>query len=100
MDLIGDTSGSYRMECTLFCRTTTFSDYTNLAALAGITGKTLLYSGKTSVQTTGGTSGTLVLNGVSYLYCYIESLSAAEMSRSQLGAWDFTVSFVRDSATG
>jgi hypothetical protein len=50
------------------------------------------------VQTVGGTKGSLVLNGVTYTNCYIESISAAEAPQSNLGAWNFTVSFVKDTS--
>ena len=88
----------YKFECTVSCRTTTYANYTALAAKAGIVGKTTLYSGKTSVQTIGGTLGTLVLNGITYTNCYIESIGVAEVSQSCLGMWDFTISFVKDTS--
>jgi|WetSurMetagenome_2_1015567.scaffolds.fasta_scaffold224392_2 hypothetical protein len=88
----------YRFECTVACRTAAYAEYTALAALSGITGKTVLLNGKVSVQTLGGTSGTLVLGGMTYTNCMIEHISAAGVSRSELGAWDFTVSFVKDTS--
>ena len=99
IDQLGNNSGTiYKFECSVRCRTATYADYTALAAKAGIVNKTVLYSGKTSIQTVGGTCGSLVLNGVTYTYCYIENISAAEVSRSNLGLWEFTVSFVKDTS--
>jgi len=95
----GNNAGTiYKFEVTVACRTTSYSTYAALAALAGVTEKVVLLNGKTSVQTIGGTSGSLVLNGVTYTNCYIENISAAEVSRSNLGVWDFTVSFVKDTS--
>jgi hypothetical protein len=98
IDQLGTTT-LYRFECTIACRTADRAGYTALAALSGITKKTLLLNGKTSVQSIGGTAGTLVLDGTSYTDCYIEQITAAEVSRSQLGAWDFTVAFVKDTSS-
>ena len=98
IDMLGDTSGSVRFECTLECRTKTFSEYTTLVGKSGLISKTLLYSGKTCVQTVGGTKGTLILNGVTYPNCYIENISAAQISKSLLNAWTFNISFVRDTS--
>lgn len=97
-DILGDTSGSVKLECTLNCRTTTFSHYTTLAAKCGPLSKTLLLSGKTRVISPLGTSGTLVLNGVTYLTCYIENISAASLDGARLGGWTFNISFVRNTA--
>jgi hypothetical protein len=97
IDQLGTTT-MYRFECTVDCRTETYSQYTALAALVGILNKTTLLNGKTSIQTIGGTIGSLVLNGTTYTNCYIESLSAAEVSQSNLGVWDFTISFVKDTS--
>lgn len=103
LDILGDTSGSVKFECDINCVTETFSHYTSMVAKAGVgkdgcVTKTLLQSGKTSIQTIGGTSGTLVLNGVTYLNVYIENISAAEAEWSNLKVWHYTVSFVRDSS--
>jgi hypothetical protein len=98
-----DSRGSYHFECTVVCRTETYSDYTALTAKAGQTmstgcaNATKTFEGYTSVQSKGGTLGTLVLNGVTYTNCYIQSISAAEVSMSNLGVWEFTISFVRDT---
>jgi hypothetical protein len=97
IDQIGTTT-ILKFECRVRCVTETYSNYTALVAKAGIINKTVLYSGKTSVQTVGGTKGSLVLNGVTYTNCYIESISAAEAPQSNLGAWNFTVSFVKDTS--
>jgi hypothetical protein len=97
IDQLG-TAAQYRFECTIACRTADWADYLALAALSGITKKTLLLNGKVSVQTIGGTAGTLVLDGTSYTNCYIESITAAGVSRSHLGAWDFTIAFVKDTS--
>ena len=90
-------AGAYVYECEIECRTETYTDYTALAAKTGHVTKTTMLSGKTSVQTIGGTKGTLVLNGVSYTNCYIENLSNAEVTDSNLGVWSFTISFVRET---
>ena len=98
-ELMIGSSGAYVYEVEILCRTATHAVYTALAAKTGHIGKKLLLSGKTRVSTTGGTKGTLVLNGVTYTNCYIETLSAAEVSRSNLGMWEFTISFVRHTAS-
>jgi len=99
-----DSRGSYHFECTVVCRTSIYSNYTALSAKAGQTintgacaNATKTFEGYTSVQSKGGTCGTLVLNGVTYTNCYIQSLSAAEVSQSNLGVWEFTISFVKDT---
>jgi hypothetical protein len=89
------TAGAYAYECEIECRTETHSDYTALAAKTGHITKTTMLLGKTSVQTVGGTKGSLVLDGNTYTNCYIENLSAAEVTDSNLGVWSFTISFVR-----
>jgi|GEM_PF-1255240 hypothetical protein len=99
-----DSRGVYHFEVVIGCRTETYADYTTLSAKAGQTinagacaNATKTYEGYTSVQSKGGTCGTLVLNGVTYTNCYIQSLSAAEVSQSNLGVWEFTISFVKDT---
>jgi hypothetical protein len=91
------TAGAYAYECEIECRTETYTDYTALAAKTGYITKTTMLSGKTSVQTIGGTKGTLVLNGITYTNCYIENLSNAEVTDSNLGVWSFTIGFVRET---
>lgn len=91
--------GSYVYEVEIACRTANHSEYTTLAAKAGHIGKRRLLSGYTRVTTKGGIKGTLVLNGTTYTNCYIESISAAEVSQSNLGMWDYTISFVRHTAS-
>lgn len=91
--------GSYVYEVEIACRTKTYSEYTTLAAKAGHIGKKRLLSGYTRVTTKGGVKGTLVLNGATYTNCYIEKISAAEVSQSNLAAWDYTISFVRHTAS-
>jgi hypothetical protein len=88
-------SGTYEYEVKILCRTKTYSQYTALAAKFGRTGKTTLLSGKTSVQSVGGTCGSLVLNGTTYTNCYIADLSNAEIPQTNFGAWEFTITFVR-----
>ena len=95
----GDHSGNpYRLEIALLCRTTDFEEYTALAKKFTLTNKTRLYSGEISCQTIAGTLGSLVLNGTTYTNCYIDGLSALEMDKSQLGVWDFTISFSKDTS--
>lgn len=98
--------GNYAFECTVVCRTTTYTNYTAIAAKAGTTKtpgvcalKTITEAGYVSVQSEGGTKGTLVLNGATHTNCYIETISAAEVPKSQLGVWEFTVAFVRETVT-
>ena len=96
--------GTYSFEVTLRCRTPTYSVYTTLAGKAGTTNQpgtcaigTIVENGKVSVQSYGGTKGTLVLNGVTYTNCYIQTISAAEAANSALGLWEFTISFIRET---
>ena len=91
--------GSMVYEVEVECWTKTYSQYTALAAKAGHIGKRRLLSGYTRVTTKGGIKGTLVLNGVTYTNCYIESISNAEAAGMQLGLWNFTISFVRHTAS-
>ncbi|MCK9579368.1 MAG: hypothetical protein M0Q92_02820 [Methanoregula sp.] len=87
--------GGYEYEAEVLCRTNLHSDYTALAAKTGLVSKARLLSRKMHIQAQGAVCGTLVLNGISYTNCYIESLSAAEVPQSNLGVWEFTISFVR-----
>lgn len=96
-------SGTIRMECTVSCTDVSLNTYNLLAACWGIVNKTILYTGNTSIQTVGGTKADLYLDTsttgtTKFTNCYIESMSAAERSGSQLGAWDYTVSFVKDTS--
>lgn len=98
LDQIG-TSPIIKFECTVACRTGVYANYTALVAKKGIIGKSICWpSGKTSIQTVGGTLGTLVLNGITYTNCYIDDIGAAEVERSNLGLWKFTISFVKDTS--
>lgn len=92
-------AGALAYELELVCYTKTHSDYTALAAKCGRLSKTTLLSGKTRVISPTGTSGSLVFNGTTYTTCYIERISNAEVSGMQLGLWEFTISFVRHTAT-
>lgn len=92
------TAGAYEYELELRCRTATYSNYTALAAKYGRSSKTRLLSGLVRVICPLGTSGSLVWNGATYTNCYIESLSVAEVSRSNKGLWEFVISFVRNTA--
>jgi len=90
--------GALTFEVTLRCRTSTFSDITSLQALQGHIGTTLMMSGKTKIQTSGGTKGTLVLNGVTYLNCYIADLTHQEVQNAlPFDQWDYTVKFVQET---
>ena len=91
--------GSMVYEVEITCRTTNHSEYTTLAAKAGHIGKRRLLSGYTRITSKSGTKGTLVLNGATYTNCYIESISNAEVSQSNLSVWEFTISFVRHTAS-
>ena len=94
-----DAKAGYTFETTLRCRTATYSVITNLQALYGHIGTQVMASGKTRIQTTGGTKATLVLNGVTYLNCYIANMSdPREVARSlPFTEWEFTISFVQET---
>jgi len=96
--LMMGTAGALQYEAEIECRTKTFSDYTTLAAMYAKCGTQDLIGGTVKV-TSAGTKGSLVLNGNTYTNCYIMDLSAAEVQDSKLGAWSFTISFVRDTST-
>jgi hypothetical protein len=90
--------GAFTFEVTLNCRTGTFSDITSLQALQGHIGVTTLLSGKTKIQTTGGTKATLVLNGVTYLNCYIADLTHREIPNAlPFDRWEYTVKFTQET---
>ena len=90
--------GAYTFEVTLRCRTGTFSDITSLQALQGHITPTPMMSGKTKIQTTGGTKGTLVLNGVTYLNCYIADLTHQEAPNAlPFDRWEYTVKFQQET---
>ena len=96
--------GNYSFSCRLRCRTPTYSVYTTLNGKAGTTSQpgvcaigTVVENGYVSVQSYGGTKGTLVLNGVTYTNCYIQAISAAEASKSNLGLWEFSISFLKET---
>ena len=90
--------GAYTFECTLRCRTGTFSDITSLQALQGHIGTQLMASGKTRIQTLGGTKATLVLNSVSYLNCYIADLTWNENKNAiPFDRWEYTIKFVQET---
>jgi hypothetical protein len=98
IDQLGTTT-TLKFECTVACQTVTYANYTALVAKAGIVNKSVCWpTGKTSIQSVGGTKGDLVLNGTTYTNCYIESISAAEAPNSVLGVWHFTISFVKDTS--
>lgn len=97
-ELMIGTAGANAYELELECITESHADYTALAAMYGRLSKTTLMSGRTRVICPNGTSGTLVFSGASYTTCYIESISAAEVSESNLGVWEFRISFVRHTA--
>jgi len=91
-------TGAYVNEITLQGRTATFSDITSLQALQGHIGTQVLASGKTRIQTTGGTKASLVINGVTYTNCYISSLTWREVpDDSPFDVWEFTVKFVQET---
>jgi len=90
--------GAYVNEITLDCRTPTFSVLTSLQALQGHIGTRLLASGKTRIQTTGGTKASLVINGVTYPNCYISSLTWHEVKGANpFDMWEFTIKFVQET---
>jgi len=91
--------GALTFDCTIQCRTGTYSDITTLQALQGHIGVNILASGKTRIQTTGGTKGSLVLNGTTYPNCYIEDLSDIhEVPKSTpFARWEFVIKFVQET---
>jgi len=97
LEIIGSTT-VYSLEATLACRATSLTNYNALAGKRGRLGVKPLYSGKVRCQTIGGTKGDLVLNGTTYTNCYISDLSRAEVSKSHLGVWEYTISFVKETA--
>lgn len=98
-ELAGGASAGLMYEVTVACRTKTHANYLALAAKWGPNSKKTLLNGTVDVYSPLGTCGTLVLNGVTYTNCYIESISAAEVARSNLSVWEFTITFVRKTAT-
>ena len=91
-------NGAYSYEVTLACRTGTFSDITSLEALRGHIGVTTMASGKTRIQTNGGTKASLVLNGVTHTNCYISDLTHSEVSNAlPFDRWEYTVKFVQET---
>lgn len=95
--IMGGSGGADRYEATVDCMTQDFTVYTALAAMYAPCTATLLLCRKYRVKSEG-TCGSLVLNGNTYTYCYIKELSVAEVDRSNLGTWTFTITFVRDTA--
>jgi hypothetical protein len=89
--------GALTFACSLKCRTPTYSIVTSLQALQGHIGIRTLASGKTRIQTAGGTKATLVLNGTTYLNCYIEDMTPTETQHSNLGQWEFTIKFQQET---
>jgi hypothetical protein len=91
--------GAYTFEASCRCRTPTYSIITSLQALRGHIGIQVLLSGKTRIQTTGGTKGSLVLNGVTYPNCYIADFEDPHEVPNSLPftEWEFTVSFVQET---
>jgi len=92
------TIGAYVNEITLECRTPTFGDITSLRALQGHIGTQVLLSGKTRIQTTGGTKASLVLNSVTYTNCYIADIAVREPNKSlPFTRYEFTIKFVQET---
>jgi len=90
--------GAYAFECALKCRTGTFSDITGLAALQGHIGTQLMASGKTRIQTLGGTKASLILNGVTYTNCYIADLTWNEVPNAMpFARWEYTIKFIQET---
>jgi len=95
-----NTKAGYSFEVTLRCRTPTYSVITSLQALRGHIGIQTLASGKTRIQTTGGTKASLVLNGTTYTNCYIADMDDPhEVPKSlPFTEWEFTIKFVQETA--
>lgn len=91
-----DQVGSLDVRWTFECYTTALSDLSTLLGYVGRTGATMLLSGKTSVQNTGGTVGSLVVDTVTYTNCSILGpIQIREMPASSKGKWFYTVTIVR-----
>jgi hypothetical protein len=91
-------NGAYSYEVTVACRTGTFSDITSLEALRGHIGITTMASGKTRIQTVGGTKASLVLNSVTHTNCYIADLTHREVPNAlPFERWEYTVKFVQET---
>jgi len=58
-----------------------------------------LASGKTRIQTTGGTKASLVVNGTTYTNCYIADLTWREAPDARpFDVWEYTVKFIQETA--
>ena len=92
-------NGAYSTEITVRCRTSDYSLITSLQALRGHIGVQVMASGKTRIQTTGGTKASLVLNGTTYTNCYISELEDPHEVPSSLPftLWEFTISFFQET---
>ena len=91
--------GSYSFECSMRCRCDTSSNIAALKALQGHVTATILMSGKTKVQTTGGTKATLTINGLTYANCYISALSWQLVPKSKpFTRYEYTIKFIQETA--
>lgn len=89
--------GAYYFDVTLKCRGT-LAQIASLQALQGLISIEQMDSGKTKIQTLGGTKATLVLNGTSYLNCYISELNCNEAPNSlPFDQWESTIKFIQET---
>jgi len=90
--------GTLYFEVTLKCWTKVYSDITLLQVLAAPINVIQMHSGKTKIQSEGGTKATLVLNGTSYPNCYIANLICQdEQASTNFEGWWYTVTFVQET---
>lgn len=91
--------GSYSFECSMRCRCDSSANIVALKALQGHIGVQVLASGKTRIQTTGGTKATLTINGLTYPNCYISALSWQLVPKSKpFTRYEYTIKFVQETA--
>lgn len=90
--------GSDVSEITVQCRTSAYSEYSALAAHAGICTVTPILSEKSYVVNSGVTT-TLVIAGTSYSSAAIKTITAAEVNDSMADIWDYQITFAIDTTT-
>ena len=86
-------------EIVIDCLTDNYADITAIKAKAGIANKTVLVSGRTSIQTTG-TKGPLIIPSGTYTNCVIvEPIQVEEVEGTAAKWWKYRVSFAQDTST-
>jgi len=85
-------------EIVIDCLTDNYADITAIKAKVGIANKSVLVSGKTSIQTTG-TKGILVIPSGTYTNCVImEPIQVEEVEGTAATWWKYRVSFAQDTS--